>query len=253
VSPDGETLYVLAQSALIQEGGLKNKNRRYARFVQYNISGSEPVYKSEYVVPLPFYPDGSKVAAQSEIQYVSDTQFMILARDSNAGHGQTNTMSVYRHVDIFDISNATDVKSASNDAFNGSIASSTGVLHSGIAPATYCSFLDFNVNNQLERFGVHNGGASDAGLLNEKWESLALLPVHGSGGDGEFYLFSLSDNDFITQDGKLVVLLVRRAYADPIAGYMNFGQFHYADESGYNLDNQALVFKVKLPKHARPI
>jgi hypothetical protein len=58
----------------------------------------------------------------------------------------------------------------------------------------------------LNRFGVHNGGEQDATLLNEKWESLALLPVDGkfeTKGDGhEYYLISFSDNHFITQDGK---------------------------------------------------
>jgi hypothetical protein len=34
---------------------------------------------------------------------------------------------------------------------------------------------------------------------------------------------------------------------------MNFGRFRYADASGYNLDNQALVFKVKLPSGASPL
>lgn len=43
-------------------------------------------------------------------------------------------------------------------------------------------------------------------------------------------MISLSDNDFITQDG-----------------YLNFGQYQYADNSGFNLDNQALVFRVSLP------
>lgn len=30
-------------------------------------------------------------------------------------------------------------------------------------------------------------------------------------------------------------------------GYQNFGRFHYKDASGYSLDNQALVFRVRLP------
>lgn len=78
---------------------------------------------------------------------------------------------------------------------------------------------------QLNRFGVHNGGAQDSSLLNEKWESLALMPVNPLasllGANDEYYLFTLSDDDFITQDG-----------------YMNFGRFQYKDSSGYNLDNQ---------------
>lgn len=59
------------------------------------------------------------------------------------------------------------------------------------------------MNSELGKFGLHNGGGQDAGLLNEKWESLAVVPVDGKkGSDGEFFVFSVSDNDFITQDGE---------------------------------------------------
>ena len=102
-------------------------------------------------------------------------------------------------------------------------------------PAKYCSFLDFNVNSQLGRFGLHNGGAQDQFLLNEKWESLAMVPVNPGKEDGEYFLFSFSDNDFITQDG-----------------FLNGGKFTYKDRSGFNLDNQALVFQIKLPKGVVP-
>lgn len=204
-SPDGKTLYALMQSALTQEGGLKKKNRRYARLLQYDISSPTPRYEAEYVVPLPLYADADgeqTVAAQSEIHFVSPTQFMVLARDSDAGRGQDDADSAYRHIDIFDLSNATDISSVSNDATNGSIASAKGVLDAGIQPASYCSFLDLNVNAQLNRFGVHNSGSKDRGLLNEKWESIAVVPVDGKNGKGgEYFVFSLSDNDFITQDG----------------------------------------------------
>ena len=137
--------------------------------------------------------------------------FDVPARDSGSGHGQSSSLSIYRHADIFDISTssgATDILSATNDATTGSIASSTGVLKAGIKAAGYCTFLDFNVNAQLGRFGLHNGGAQDATLLNEKWESLALVPVDGNNGtDGEWFLFSFSDNDFITQDGTCFYFL----------------------------------------------
>lgn len=164
---------------------------------------------AEYVVTLPLWTDPTakkskqlKVAAQSEIHALGNGAFFILARDSGAGRGQSSTTSIYRHIDIFTLANATNIKSPTNDAVNGSIASPTGTLNPGIQAATYCSFLDFNVNSQLNRFGVHNGGAQDAGLLDEKWESIAVVPVDGKKGkDGEFYVFSLSDNDFVTQDG----------------------------------------------------
>jgi len=35
-------------------------------------------------------------------------------------------------------------------------------------------------------------------------------------------------------------------------GHYNFGQNSYKDPSGFNLDSQALVFKIKLPEHSRP-
>ncbi|KAK5063179.1 hypothetical protein LTR84_005256 [Exophiala bonariae] len=241
-SPDGNTLYALVQSALDQDGGLNASTRRYARLLEYDITEPfKPVYQAEYVVPLPLITNNTRVAAQSEIHYLSDTQFLVLARDSGRGHGQDNSNSAYRHVDVFDISKATNIKGPKYDSTNSS-AAPNGVLDTAITPATYYTWLDFNVNSQLNRFGVHNGGAQDAGLLNEKWESLALVPINPKSSwsdwttgldsaDGEYFLFSLSDNDFITQNG-----------------FMNGGKLPYADESGFNLDNQALVFKVSIPK-----
>jgi hypothetical protein len=196
-------------------------------------------YVAEYVVPLPLYVDPTakpaknpKVASQSEIFHLKDGQFLVLSRDSGAGHGADSSLSVYRQVDVFNIENATNIKGSTYDCASCSIASAKGVLKSGITPAQYCPFLDFNVNTQLNRFGVQNGGAQDSTLLNEKWESLGLVPVDGKDGkDGEYFLLSLSDNDFITQQG-----------------FSNFAEFAYQDGSGYNLDSQALIFKITLPK-----
>ena len=75
---------------------------RYVRLLQYDITTSPPDYCSEYVVPLPLYQNAkgnTKTALQSEIHYVSPTQFLILARDSGAGHGQDSSTSLYRRAD----------------------------------------------------------------------------------------------------------------------------------------------------------
>ena len=131
---------------------------------------------------LPFSTDSTgktKAAAQSDMHYISPTQFFFLPRDSNAGYGRSSFLSLFRHADIFDISSATNVAGSTYDGFNNPIASTSGVLKAGITPATYCSFIDYNINAQLNRFGVHNGGAQDSTLLNEKWESLVLACVHG--------------------------------------------------------------------------
>ncbi|EXJ92572.1 hypothetical protein A1O3_01124 [Capronia epimyces CBS 606.96] len=239
VSSDGRTLYALMQSALNQEGGLKKSTRANTRLLEYDISNAfNPVYKAEYILPLPTDSSG-RVAAQSEMHYISPTQFLVLARDSGRGHGQDKSESRYRQIDVYDISQATNIKGPTYDCSSCAVASVDGVLKSGITPATHCPWLDFNVNSQLNRFGLHNGGDQDATLLNEKWESIVLAPVNPSSkdckdgrlkADGEYFIFSLSDNDFITQNG-----------------FMEGGKLPYADESGYNLDNQALVFQVKLP------
>ncbi|OTA90465.1 hypothetical protein M434DRAFT_397999 [Hypoxylon sp. CO27-5] len=239
VSEDGKSLWVLLQAAAVQEGGLDKQTQRNVRLLKYNISNRvSPVYVGEWVVPLPLYDDPTakksknpKVAAQSEILALENGQFFVLSRDSGAGHGTDNSQSVYRQIDIFDISDVTDIKAKGGyDCVGCNIAKSkSGDLKKNITPATYCSFLDFNVNTQLNRFGVHNGGDQDQYLLNEKWESLGMVPIDPSSPNGEFYIFSLSDNDFITQNG-----------------FMNGGKLPYADGSGYNLDSQALVFKIRI-------
>ncbi|KAL3492568.1 esterase-like activity of phytase-domain-containing protein [Aspergillus germanicus] len=242
LSEDGKTLYVMIQSALNQEGGPKKKNRQPARVLEYEISNpSKPRYKHEYAVVLPKYVDytdkdlDEKVASQSEILQLPGTgDFLILSRDSDFGHGHEESLSVYRQVDIFSISSeTTDLKGEKYDSVGGSIGDSKGNLNSDITPAEYCPFLDFNVNSELAKFGLHNGGEQDAGLLNEKWEALVLVPVEPDtprkkGEKKEYFLFTFSDNDFITQDGA-----------------MNFGKLPYSDESGFDLDSQALVFRVE--------
>ncbi|KAH0601759.1 hypothetical protein MHUMG1_00638 [Metarhizium humberi] len=195
-SPDGQTLWVLLQSAAVQDGGSSSTTRRYTRLLQYSTKDKQAVvYQGEYVVPLPTFKDASgktAVASQSDMHFVSDTQFFFLPRDSNNGGNLSSWKSIYRHVDIFDISNATNVKGPAHDAFNASIAS------------TVCPLVDFNVKAQLSRFGLHNGGPRDGGLLNEKWEGIALVPVENEDGKHdaeEYFLFASSDNDFITQHG----------------------------------------------------
>lgn len=196
-SPDGKTLYTMLQSATIQDGGSKSSTRRNTRLLQYRLDNdSKPTYEAEYVIQLPLLPT-NKVASQSEIHYLSPTQFLVLARDSDAGHGQEESTSIYRNADIIDISHATNVRGNASDSLGGQIASRNGTLNGGIVPATYCPWLSFNNNAQLNRFGVRNGGAQDEALLNEKWESFAILPIDGD----EYYLISVSDNDFITQNG----------------------------------------------------
>ena len=219
VSADGRMLYALMQSALDQEGGPGKSSRRPARLLVYEIGGRgrEPVFVGEHVVLLPTYLDYTKdpakavrVAGQSEIHQLRTGDFLVLSRDSGFGRGQEETRSVYRHADVFSLKGSpvvTDLKGKNYDDAMGAIASPEGVLFDGIVPVEYCPFLDYNVNSELGKFRLHNGGPVDEFLLNEKWESLSVVPVnssHSGAGEKEYFLFSFSDNDFITQDGMII-------------------------------------------------
>ncbi|KAK8179915.1 esterase-like activity of phytase-domain-containing protein [Phyllosticta capitalensis] len=254
LSPSGRILSALLQSALVQDGGASKSTARHARLVQYDVSVSPPLLIAEYVVALPLYDnaDGKeRVAAQSAILALSATQFLVLARDSGAGRAQAASRSRYRQLDVFDVGDATNILD---------LPDANDVDAAGGAAALYCPWLDFNVESELARFGLRNGRGDDAGLLDEKWEGVVVLPVlegartqsepaeakpepepedgkpepdneKGVDEEGEYYILAVSDNDFITQDG-----------------HMGFGGFRYADASGADVDTQALVFRVGLPE-----
>jgi hypothetical protein len=164
---------------------------------------------------------------------LNDHQFLVLARDSSVGETFPKTPgSVYRSVDLIDISGATNI--AGTDFDNaGTPVAPLGVLNAGIVPATYQKFLNINDNAQLNRFGLHNGAPNDSNDLYEKWESMAVVPVGDPNAPHDFFLFVGSDNDFITQDGHMA------------------GQ-PYQDASGFNVDTLVLVYRVTLPTYVPP-
>ena len=99
ISPDGENLFLLLQSAAIQDTGSPiASTRRNTRLLKYNFNKKK--FIGEWVVQLPTYLDNNvaKIAAQSELHYLDENRFMVLARDSSKGFGQTDSKSIYRHV-----------------------------------------------------------------------------------------------------------------------------------------------------------
>ncbi|WOJ90396.1 esterase-like activity of phytase family protein [Methylocapsa polymorpha] len=240
MSPDRKTLFVLLQSALIQDLDPNNTKttRRNTRLLAYDLRGPEPKLVGEYVVQLPLYQDQTTtktkllIAAQSELFALNDHQFLVLARDSSAGSTTSNPASVYRSIDLIDISKATNIAGTAYDQPGAPIAP-LGVLNSAITPAAYEKFLDINDNTQLNRFGLHNGLPNDRNDLYEKWESIAVAPVGDRKAPNDYFLFVGSDNDFITQQGNMA------------------GQT-YQDASGANVDTLVLVYRVTLPTYIPP-
>lgn len=74
-----------------------------------------------------------------------------------------------------------------------------------------------NNNDELAKFGLHNGGDPDSSLLNEKWEGLAIVPVDGKNGDDDWwYVIAVNDNDFITQNGKFTCKKERKGFLEDL-------------------------------------
>ena len=232
VAPGGKTLFVISQSALVQDLDPANAKatRRNVRLLEYDISGI-PRLAHEYAVQLPLYADGQKrnVAAQSEMLALNDHQMLLLCRDSGAGFTAKRDASVYRVISLLDTGGASDI-AGKFDAAGQAIAPG-GTLRADIRPVRMTPLLDMNDNAELARFGLHNGAPNDASDLYEKWESMALAPA---GGPGDYFLFVGSDNDFITQHGMM-------------AGKP------YADASGANVDSLVLVYRIRLASGAGPV
>src|SRR5262249_18420568 len=242
MSPDRKTLFILLQSALIQDldatsSATIRHTRKNTRLLAYDLRGPEPTLVGEYVVQLPQFPEPASTtgqtltAAQSELHALNDTQFLVMARDSGNGFSDApNLTSAYRSVDLIDISGATNIAGTKFDLAANPVAPK-GVLDPTITPAAYEKFLDINDNAQLNRFGLRNGPPDDANDLYEKWESLAVVPVFDPAAPSDYFLFIGSDNDFITKNG----FMVDRAYSDKA-----------------NVDTLILVYRVTLPSYVPP-
>lgn len=198
LSPDGKTLFVALQSAARQD--LANPaTRDNTRLFTYDVSNLDQIsLKGEYAVQLPKFQQGANtlVAAQSEILALSDTQLLILPRDSNGFQVGTETSNL-RRVDVIDISDATNILGQS---YESQIAPG-GVLNSSITPVLYTPFLDINNNAELARFGLVNGVQLGLDNLSEKWEGMTLLSALDPNRPNDYFLFIANDNDFATTDG----------------------------------------------------
>ncbi|TGQ78264.1 hypothetical protein EN850_23250 [Mesorhizobium sp. M8A.F.Ca.ET.207.01.1.1] len=231
MTPDGKFLIAVLQSAPRQDGGDSPSTRQNTRALVYDASDFAHLKLAhEYVVPLPVFKDAkgkTKVAAQSEIVALSDT-FLMLARDSGNGQGlKKGDASLYRQINIVDLSGATDIAGGPFDAADKPVAPK-GVLDPSVTPAKLTPFIDINDAGELSRFGLHNGGAKDHNELSEKWEAMSVASVLDPKLPDDYFLFVGNDNDFLAQDGFQV------------------GAPYKADD-GADVDTMFLVYQVTLP------
>lgn len=232
VDSTGNTLYALLQSATIQDGGDDKGSSRFTRLFAWDISNPStvrPPLVGEWVVPLPQNSKGNTLGA-SELHFVSPNIFLALSRDGD-GHGGDDNNSAYKQADLVDITKATNIAGTKFDSSSNPVAKS-GKLDKSVTAATYTGFVDMIDDDQLARFGLHNDDPADETLIDAKWESLALAPVGDTAFPNDFFLFTASDNDFLSTHG------------------ISLGQ---PFDAGLDVDNQFMVFRVTLPGAVVPI
>lgn len=166
ISPNGERLFGVMQSPLIQDGGLDAKNERVGvncRILELDLATKKT---REFVYPL----DGPGYGV-NEIVAVSDTEFLVLERDGKGG-----TDAEFKRLYLIDLATATDA--------SGVTALPAKNLPAAVKPVKKKLFLDL----LAKKHGITGPQCP------EKFEGLAFGPDLP---DGRRLLLVTADNDFI--------------------------------------------------------
>lgn len=208
LSPDGRTLVVALQSALMQDSATGDAAGRVnTRVLVYDVGANPAPAKpvGHYVIQLPAYaaqgeggaPD--RTAAQSEIRALDDHRFLMLARDG-AGLGSGGKAPiVYKSVLLVDLAGATNLAGGEYETTTASLlADPDGVaLRPGIVPGASVELVNLLNPAQLARFGL------SIEALSEKWEAMDLVPVLEPDRPADYFLLVGNDNDFIARDCRM--------------------------------------------------
>lgn len=226
LSPDGQKLFVLAQSATVQDSGTGNQGRLNTRMLVYDVgTNAVPVAPSaEYVIQLPILNDGTdgnnlttpnKTAAQSEIIALDYHRVLVLSRDSNGANiqgtnGVTNVPPKFKSVLLVDLSlaGASDILNlAGVNGAGEKITQSGTTLKAGITPVSWTEALNLLNLADLNKFNIRTDNYSTPDLLtlSEKWEGMSLVSALDPNKPNDYFLFIANDNDFITTDGHMLL------------------------------------------------
>lgn len=215
LSPSGTKLFGLMQSALVQDTGSGNQGRFNTRLMVWDVSSdSTPsAVSQEYVIQLPIGDDNgptggtaaTRTFAQSEIIVLDETHLLVLSRDGLGKGVTTATSPVFKSVLLVDLAGATNIAGTGFDAATGDITPSGSTLSPSITPLAWSEVVNLLTPAQLSKFDLNmNGGSSaDENSLSEKWEGMSLVPT---GTANEYFLFVANDNDFISNDTRMIGL-----------------------------------------------
>lgn len=240
LSPDGRTLFVAFQSALMQDSAKGDAaGRTNTRVLAYDVSRTpaptRPV--AHYVLQLPAYTadgDGgaaNRTAAQSEIRALDDHRFLMLARDAAGLGAPGNKPIVYKSILMVDVAGATNLAGGEYETTTASLLRDPAgtALRPDVVPASWVELVNMLNPAQLARFGLSVDARSE-GALSEKWEAMDLAPVLERDHPADYFLIVGNDNDFIARQCRMS------------------GQ---ACDSEIDNDNRVLLYRVSLPPPAR--
>ena len=247
ISPDGTRLFALLQSATVQDtNGSAQQTRNNTRLLTYDLTGNidAPALISEQVVQLPTLDvDGAggaadRTAAQSEIVALSNSQILVLARDSAGYGGSLTTPSIVKSVFLYDTTSATNVLGTASDAASGrvTVSSPSFGLNPSIMPATGSEVINMLNEAELSRFNFNlnnnNGLAFDELTFSEKWEGMGLVSAFDPENPNDYFLFIANDNDFATTNGFMKL---------PDGTFENY-------DAELNNDTIFLAYRVSIPE-----
>jgi hypothetical protein len=176
ITPDGKTLAVALQSALIQDGGT-GPNGAFTRIVTIDIASGN--VKAQYAYPLTATKPG-KYATISEILAVNDHQFLVDERDGKGFEGGGS--AGYKVLNLIDIQ-APGVADVSNNASFLKTDPTPVALHK-------VAFLDI-----VAVFKAHNLDVSVD--LPAKLEGITFGQDVSLNGATKHTLYLSTDNDFL--------------------------------------------------------
>lgn len=231
LSPDGNELYALLQSPLMQDRKGKPSAQRYTRLLIYDVSAARLPRKpkAHYVVELPFF-SGNEVAEANEIVALGGGRILVLARESfgfGAKEKHRRKPIAFKQIMVGSLDGASDLGGSRYERKAKSVLGDDGELDDGIVPVRLERFVDIADESEINRVGLSaKAGQKEFQILSAKWESLVLSPALSAKRPRERLLFVGNDNDFRTR-----------------AGFMPDGAY----DGGIEHDNLVLVYRVTLP------
>jgi hypothetical protein len=213
LSPDGTRLFVVLQSALIQDTAARDapgdaSGRSLTRVLIYDVSRDgvpkNPV--GHYVVRLPIYADRgdggapNRTAAQSEIRVLDNHTFLMLARDGNGLGAEGGKPIVYKSVLLVDTDGASNLAGTTYEISTASVLGEDGKLRNDIRIAAWKPLVNLLDPSDLARFGLGiEADRTGTTQLSEKWEAMDLVPALDPSRPDDWFLLVGNDNDFIAR------------------------------------------------------